>query len=703
MKRIFAFFLACVLFGGMLGIFAHAAEEMGLTFDNEDTYILEKELAATPQTFEANVYFPYGFSMSNRGGIILGNHSDGASTYFLEIYTSGRPRLYWRDPDGTEHSYVFGNAVVKAGKWTHVSIVRDFADQRICCYIDGKLRQTLLLKATETKQYNTLLTLGNDARQNKDQYFKGRIGSIALYSDVRTAEEIAQDAIAAQTDADLLLSCDFRGSFGEDRPERLTDSSVYKNDFVRYVTWLDAVEEPTDYAYSFAVIGDTQNVVKHTPEKTKAIYDWVVDNVEEQKIKFVLGLGDITNDSTEAEWKNATENIFKMDGVVPYTLVRGNHDTPETYNAVLGDSVYAKSLGGTCSDALENSWKEFSVGDTKYLVLMLDYYPDDTELAWANSIVEKFPEHKVIVTTHGYLHRWGTTLGITWEKTWTNFVSKHENIFLVLCGHILSDDIVVTQRRGVNGNVVTEMLINPQGVDLTHGGAGLVAMLYFSEDGKEVQVRYYSTVLEKYFKASNQFTLRLDTVNLEDAFGKTRAYTNSFTDVSKTAWFYPYVKGAYERGLANGTSATAFSPDDSFTVAQALTAAANIHSIYHGLTVRGVATGESWYAPYVEYCIANGIITDTQFASYDASITRGDMAIVFANVLPEEAYTALKEGTAADITSNMACANAVERLYQAGIVGGDAGTGNYRPNDSLKRSEACVIFTRIALENERAS
>ena len=49
----------------------------------------------------------------------------------------------------------------------------------------------------------------------------------------------------------------------------------------------------------------------------------------------------------------------------------------------------------------------------------------------------------------------------------------------------------------------------------------------------------------------------------------------------------------------------------------------------------------------------------------------------------------------------MPCAAAVQKLYRAGIVGGDAGTGNYRPNDEMARSEACVIFTRICAAAKR--
>ena len=185
------------------------------------------------------------------------------------------------------------------------------------------------------------------------------------------------------------------------------------------------------------------------------------------------------------------------------------------------------------------------------------------------------------------------------------------------------------------------------------------------------------------------------------AFMPTRTYEGQFTDVTEDKWFYEYVKLAYEYALANGTSATKFSPDNKFTVAQALTAAANIHTAYYGKTVRAAVSGESWFTPYVEYCVENGIITGTQFSDYNKNITRGEMAQVFANILPDSEYAATRSGGAPDVTSDMACYSAVQKLFSAGIVGGDAGTGNYRPNDEIVRSEACVIFTRIAAPSKR--
>ena len=184
-------------------------------------------------------------------------------------------------------------------------------------------------------------------------------------------------------------------------------------------------------------------------------------------------------------------------------------------------------------------------------------------------------------------------------------------------------------------------------------------------------------------------------------FAVAREYDGRFTDVTENHWFYSFVKNAYCMKLANGTSDTKFSPDNTFTVAQALTAAANIHTVYYGKTVRAAASGEAWYIPYVEYCTENGIIKEGQFADVNANITRGNMATVFANILPDSEYAAVVDGANPDVTADMACYGAVAKLFKAGIVGGDAGTGNYRPNDSIKRSEACVIFTRIAMASQR--
>ena len=98
----------------------------------------------------------------------------------------------------------------------------------------------------------------------------------------------------------------------------------------------------------------------------------------------------------------------------------------------------------------------------------------------------------------------------------------------------------------------------------------------------------------------------------------------------------------------------------------------------------------------------NGIVTAVLFDDYNRNITRGEMAIVFANILPDESYEAVRAGGCPDVAEGSASYAAVTKLYQAGIVSGDSGSGNYRPNDEIVRSEACVIFTRIAAADQRA-
>ena len=87
--------------------------------------------------------------------------------------------------------------------------------------------------------------------------------------------------------------------------------------------WLDTVAEPSDYDYSFAVIGDTQVISYIYPNNMHTIYDWIVDNKDTHKISHVFGVGDITekwakNDQEAlTEWGNAKEAIYKMMALDP--------------------------------------------------------------------------------------------------------------------------------------------------------------------------------------------------------------------------------------------------------------------------------------------------------------------------------------------------------------------------------------------------
>ena len=151
-----------------------------------------------------------------------------------------------------------------------------------------------------------------------------------------------------------------------------------------------------------------------------------------------------------------------------------------------------------------NTYQTLTVGEMKYLIMTLDYGASIPVLRWAGKVCDAYPDHNVIITTHAYLYRDGTTLDqkdvcppVTTggynngDHIWEILITEHENITMVISGHDPCDQIVVTQEKGEAGNTVTQMLVDPQGADeIIDGGLGMVAILYFSEDGRDVTVEY---------------------------------------------------------------------------------------------------------------------------------------------------------------------------------------------------------------------
>lgn len=88
---------------------------------------------------------------------------------------------------------------------------------------------------------------------------------------------------------------------------------------------------------------------------------------------------------------------------------------------------------------------------------------------------------------------------------------------------------------------------------------------------------------------------------LLDGFNNTRTYSNQFTDVPSTAWYYNSVKSAYELGITAGTSASKFSPDQNLTTDQLTVFLARIHAAYHHNEIVEVQNPSSWADKYYYY------------------------------------------------------------------------------------------------------
>ena len=291
-----------------------------------------------------------------------------------------------------------------------------------------------------------------------------------------------------------------------------------------YDKWVENAEPITDYAFTVAFVGDTQKITEKNPEYLPKLYDWIVSIAEEKNLQFVAGMGDITDNSTVEEWDVAVKSIAKLNGIVPYTMARGNHDYNNIFSLYMNKEEYTSQLSGMYNDDVLNVYNEFTVGTLKYLVFVLDHGAGDGALNWASEIIAAHPDHNVIITTHGYMLGDGQL--ITRENSdvpptrqggqndgpaiFEKLISKHENIVMVACGHITTcPELLCVEATGDNGNKIQQVLIDPSKLDMPDNGgpAGMVALMYFSADGKLVQVENYSTAKGIHYGEGLTFTL----------------------------------------------------------------------------------------------------------------------------------------------------------------------------------------------------
>ena len=335
-----------------------------------------------------------------------------------------------------------------------------------------------------------------------------------------------------------------------------------------------------DYAYSFAVVGDTQIINKKDASSDTAymqtLYNWIKNNKEAKNIQYVMGVGDITDtfqtsgEYYAAEWANAKDALAILDAAgIPYSLVRGNHDISSGMNSAFGSGTEyyndflalaatndaegrpMAGFSGEYTDAtnsqykIENTYRKVIIGTDKYLIFTLDWAPSKANLTWIDSVISANQDYKVIVTMHQFLYKEGTfaddadstlphenigdakwgevvTGGTELPRTlWDQVLAKYSNVELILCGHEAVENIITTQLRGDNGNTVTAMLVDAQGLDDVKSPLGMVAMLYFAADGSVVHVEYISTLRAAdgddstgaYFRSKNQFSVKLEYEN----------------------------------------------------------------------------------------------------------------------------------------------------------------------------------------------
>ena len=328
---------------------------------------------------------------------------------------------------------------------------------------------------------------------------------------------------------------------------RLLVRDIHENEDI-YVSDMKIVKVEQN-PWSLVYIPDMENLTANDSyNKTwLEMAQWIADNAETENIQHVIGGGDTTKSNSGDEYNCAMEGYQLFMNDVSWSTMVGLNDYAEDYtkrdasqyHTTFGESVIKASAAsetykGSYVDAenkstTENSYYRFNVNGVKWMILQLEYAPREEVLEWADGIIKEHPLDNVILATPGYLNGYGAKLKIG-ETVW-NKLSGNQNIKMILCGHSTNGTGAIAQATekysGDSGDTgsVPVLMMNAQDLDAgadayyTDRPLGMISILRFSADGKNVAVQYYSPTEGKSFSPddnfgkanSNSITFEIDT------------------------------------------------------------------------------------------------------------------------------------------------------------------------------------------------
>ena len=294
-------------------------------------------------------------------------------------------------------------------------------------------------------------------------------------------------------------------------------------------------------ATTLVVLPDTQYYASCASRHFGDQVRWAADQRRARNIAAVLTLGDLTDRNTPAEWEYIRENLAGVTGQLPFVLVTGNHDhgpsgTASDRTSLLQQffpqppGVATRVLAEQAApDDVENAYYRLPLAKTTLGVLALEWSPRAATVSWANAVLDRHPEDRVVIVTHAYLYgdgtrydwqhkgkrqewnplSYGTGKGARelrprprslapdaaydGEMLWQALVKKHAGVFLVLSGHVLGNGTGVLSSRGEHGNVVHQVMVNYQ--MLKDGGLGYLRLIELLPSGKALRMKSYSPTL----------------------------------------------------------------------------------------------------------------------------------------------------------------------------------------------------------------
>ena len=186
-------------------------------------------------------------------------------------------------------------------------------------------------------------------------------------------------------------------------------------------------------------------------------------------------------------------------------------------------------------------------------------------------------------------------------------------------------DVKVSPSRASAGSLVT-ITVTPD------EGYVLADLTVTDKSGKEIKVTEKSGGKYTFTMPSSQVTVEAEFVPEDGAL--------PFGDVAESSWYCDAVRYAYDNGLINGVSDTAFAPASRLTRGMLVTLLYRMEKepAAKGGNVFSDVEADSWYADAVAWSAANGLVEGYEDGAFrpDNAITREQMALILYR------YAALK-------------------------------------------------------------
>ena len=274
----------------------------------------------------------------------------------------------------------------------------------------------------------------------------------------------------------------------------------------------DGTGRPADYDFAFAWISDTQGYVQRYDYHFDNMANWLVNNAEEWKIKYLMHTGDIVDDWDHPwEWARASQSQEIIDASgLPYGVLAGNHDVASAngvntlYWQYFGDHRFQHqpTFGGSYKNNLGH-YDLISENGQDFIIVYMSWNIYQEEIDWMNQVLAQYSDRKAILCFHGYLHVKEDMDGLLdyfGVLVRDQVVARNPNVFAVLNGHYAGASYQTVRfddnKDGKLDRTVYQICTDYQ--SCWEGGEEYIKFLYFDLDNDQVYMNAYSPYFDDF-------------------------------------------------------------------------------------------------------------------------------------------------------------------------------------------------------------